>query len=222
MSPHRERVVRGTIVSEHLVHLFDEPASLVDTVATHLHEGWHRGDALLVAMQPRNWVLTSGELELKGCPVTALITSGRLVVYDAATTLAALMVDGEPDRQRFDTNVAAVVRRLCAGWPGLTAYGEMVDILAAEGNFIAAEHLEAFWNDLSTQCSFRLLCGYSSAHFGDARTARHLQRICSQHTGSGATPTDMLASWLLADRRSKLHMGTSHDAPATSRLGETG
>ena len=51
MPPHRERVVRGSVVSEHLIHLFNEPRSLVDTVTTHLYEGWRRGDRLLVAEQ---------------------------------------------------------------------------------------------------------------------------------------------------------------------------
>jgi len=48
-----------------------------------------------------------------------------------------------------------------------------------------AEHLEALWNTLSTECSFRLLCGYSSSHFDDERSAGHLDRICAQHTNSG-------------------------------------
>ena len=208
------------MVSEHSVHLFDDPASRVDTAATFLYEGFCRGDALLAAIQQGHWAMTSAELQLRGCPVAELVAAGRLIVLDAEATLAMLMINGAPDRERFDANVGAVVRRLCSAATGLTAYGEMVDILAADGNFIAAEHLEELWNDLSTQCSFRLLCGYSSAHFGDPRTTHHLERICSRHTESAAAaPTDLLASWLLADRRSKFHMGAPHDATAQAPVG---
>jgi hypothetical protein len=187
MSPHRERVLRGRVVSEHLVHLFDDPRNLVETVATYLFEGWRRGDMLLVIARPANWALTSAELDMKGCPVTEMIGTGRLVILDAVTVLATFLVNGEPEPAKFESNVAALVYRLCAESPaGLTAYGEMVDILAADGNFIAAEHLEELWNSLSANCSFRLLCGYSSAHFADRRNARHLQQICGLHTN--ATP----------------------------------
>lgn len=207
MSPHRERVVRGSVVSEHLVHLFDEPKSLVDTVATYLCDGWRRGDALLVVARASHWALTSVELAARECPVDELVAAGRLVVLDAPTTLAAFMVNGEPDRDRFQQSVGDTVRRLCReSSAGLTIYGEMVDILAAQGNFIAAEHLETLWNTLSTECSIRLLCGYSSSHFGDERTGKHLNRICEMHMDSGSRPTDLLASWLLADRLSQFHI----------------
>ena len=199
--------MRGSVASEHLVHLFDEPRSLVDTVATFLDQGCRRDDTLLVVARAGNWVLTSVELTAKGCPVEALTAAGRLVVLDAPTTLASFMVNGEPDPEHFDRQIGDVVRRLCReSSAGVSAYGEMVDILAAQGNFIAAEHLETLWNDLATECSFRLLCGYSSSHFGDERHARHLDRICAQHSHAGSNSTDLLASWLLDHRRSQFHI----------------
>ncbi len=161
----------------------------------------------MVIARAANWTPTAAELTAKGCPVEEITAAGRLIVLDAPTTLASFLVNGEPDRKKFDEQVGALVHRLCReSSAGVTAYGEMVDILAGQGNFIAAERLETLWNNLSTECSFRLLCGYSSAHFGDARTAQHLDRICAQHTHAGASETDLLASWLLADRRSKFHI----------------
>ena len=207
MSAIRERVVRGSVASEHLVQLFDEARSLVQTVAAFLRDGWERGDTLLIVARAANWALTSVELEAAGCPVPDLTASGRLMFLDAPTTMATFMVNGDPDPEKFRHSVGDLVHRLCVeSERGLTVYGEMVDILAAQGNFSGAEQLEALWNNLSTECSFRLLCGYASAHFGDERTARHLHRICEMHTGASAGAADLLASWLLADRRSKLHI----------------
>ena len=82
----------------------------------------------------------------------------------------------------------------------------MVDILAGQANFDGAEKLETLWNELSETASFRLLCGYSASHCGDERTAKHLQAICGCHTGASARPTDLLATWLLANRRPKYHL----------------
>jgi hypothetical protein len=209
MSPHRERVIHGTVVSEHLVQLFDESESLIAGVSTFLFDAWKRGDHLLVIARASNWAMTAPELEAQGCPVPALIAEGRLIVLDAATTLAAFMVNGDPDPVKFQASVGDLVTRVCAESPhGVAAYGEMVDILAAQGNFRAAEQLEGLWNELSQACSFRLLCGYTAAHFGDERTASSLQAICAAHTHASARPLDLLSTWLLANRRPKYHLDT--------------
>jgi hypothetical protein len=38
------------------------------------------------------------------------------------------------------------------------------------------------WNELGLRLSFTLLCGYSSAHFADASTARMFAEICDRHS----------------------------------------
>ena len=208
MAPHRERVVRGRIASEHLVHLFDDTPSLVETVARYLSDGWRRGDRLLVVARAANWMLIAEELRSSGCPVEELVDGGQLHALDAATTLASFTIDGEPDRDAFRRQIGDLVRQQCAETAaGVTAYGEMVDLLAGQGNIIAAERLESFWNDLSAECSFRLLCGYSSSNFGDAHRARHLEGICAHHSGADAGTTDLIGTWLLADHRARYHVG---------------
>ena len=209
MSPHRERVFKGDVSSEHLVQLFDEPESLVSGVADFLYAGWSRGDNLIVVARSAHWALTSKELEARGCPVAETVASGRLVVLDAATTMATFMINGAPDRERFNAVVGELVASLRAGSKaGLSVYGEMVDLLVAQGNFEAAERLEALWNELGQTCSFCLLCGYSSAHFGDESTSAHLHEICGLHDRASARTTDLLATWLLANRRPRYHLDT--------------
>jgi hypothetical protein len=185
MSSHRERVLRGNVSSEHLVQLFDESQSLIEGVAAFLDEGWKRGDCL---------------------PVGQATSNGRLVVLDAGTTLATFMVNGDPQPEKFLENVGEVVARLCTASEGrLSIYGEMVDVLVEQGNFVGAEQLEALWNGLGERWSFRLLCGYCAAHFGDERTARHLHAICNAHHSATARATDLLATWLLSNRQSTFH-----------------
>lgn len=207
MSSHRERVVRGSVVSEHLVHVFDETRSLVHTVATYLDEGWKRRDTLLVVARHHNWALTAVELEGRACPVEQLLASGRLITLDAPAVLETFAVDGEPEHEKFRQEIGILVRRLCAqSLNGVAVYDEMADLLATSSNFIGAERLEALWLELSAQCSFRLLCGYSASP--DRRT--HVEPIDGVRDVDAADASvrasKLLESWLLADRRSNYHM----------------
>ena len=209
MSSHRERVVHGNIVSEHLVQLFDETESLVASLHAYLLDAWKDGAGLLVVARAPTWALTAAELEASGCPVPALIADGKLVVLDAATTLATFMINGEPNVEKFRATVGDLVERTSETANGrLAIYGEMVDVLVTQGNYLAAQQLEEMWNHLGQRCSFTLLCGYSSANFGDERTSGHLNAICAAHTRSTSRPTDLLATWLLANRRPRYHLET--------------
>jgi hypothetical protein len=74
----------------------------------------------------------------------------------------------------------------------------MVDLLAEEGNFHGAEQLEALWNELGTQYSFTLLCGYSAAHFAAPNAGNALDSICRAHSHVRTDVADPLGTWLIA------------------------
>jgi len=207
---HRERVFRGQVTSEHLVQLFDDGASLAETVSDFLFEGWVQGCTLLVVARPHAWAATSERLISLGCNVPEATASGRLIALDAATTLASFSQNGLPLADRFEAEIAALVNRLVAENPaGLRIYGEMVDLLAAQGDFAAAEQLEILWNELGTHAPFTLLCGYASANFADERSAAALQSICGTHSKTTVKPTDLLGAWLLSGRQPRFNAGLS-------------
>ena len=82
-------------------------------------------------------------------------------LLDANTTLSSLLVDGEPDRDRFQSIVGALMSDVCARNPsGVSVYGEMVGLLWSRGQAVAAMRLEEFWNELQRELPFSLLCGY--------------------------------------------------------------
>lgn len=199
-----------TIESLHAAQLFDETESLIVSTSAYLVDGWRRGDNLLVIARPAHWALIAAELGASGCPLVDHVASGRLVALDASTTMATFMANGRPDADTFRDVVGGIVERLAGGMSGVrngvTVYGEIVDVLAARGNFAAAVQLEGLWNDLAAHHTFRLLCGYASANFGDERTAEHLHAICGAHGAVHARRSDLLASWLLANRRSRYHL----------------
>ena len=80
---------------------------------------------------------------------------------DADTTLSSLLVDGEPDRDRFRSVVGTLLSDLCSRHAGgVSVYGEMVGLLWSQGRVAAALRLEELWNELQRELPFSLLCGY--------------------------------------------------------------
>ncbi len=194
---YKERVVRGNVQSEHIVQLFDTPESLADTVATFLQDGYTRGETLLLAITPRHWVLTAALLERGGCSIAEAMSSAQLTVVDAAAMINQFMRDGRPDPILFDEVIGGIVRVLNARGAPLRIYGEMVDLLAFEGDFVGAFELEELWNALGEREPFRLFCGYSTAHFGNPRSGGALRQICQTHSHVRTSPRDILSSFLL-------------------------
>ena len=82
-------------------------------------------------------------------------------LLDADTTLSSLLVDDEPDRDRFRSVIGTLLCDVCARHPdGVSVYGEMVGLLWSERRVAAAMRLEEFWNELQRELPFSLLCGY--------------------------------------------------------------
>jgi DcmR-like sensory protein len=193
--PQSEREL-NTSRLEHALQLFDGRDSLADSVSGFLRDGLGAGDRLLVVMAPANWDAAVSRLRQQGLDASLAVAAGRLTVLDAAATMAAFMRNGSPDRELFEGSVGTLVRAL-SGQGRLRIYGEMVDLLASEGDFRGALQLEAFWNDLQRRESFILLCGYSAVNFGDPKFTDALRMTCHAHSNVRANPRDVLATLLL-------------------------
>jgi len=197
----REEIVRGGTTSEHIVQFFDSRESMANSVAAFLAEGCRQGERLLVVAKPKNWIAIADSLRAGGHAFAdGLDTS--LTVLEADTAMSQFMRHGLPDSLLFHRTIGELVRKLAADQHvGLRIYGEMVEVLAEEGNFHAAQRLEELWNELAVRHPFILLCGYSSAHFASRETREALLDICATHTQVHRTHADSLAEWLLDDDR---------------------
>jgi hypothetical protein len=194
----KEKVVRGATASEHIVQFYDSRESLANSVATFLAEGCRQGEQLLVVAKPTSCVAIASRLKARGFSL-ADGKGATVTILDAHTALGQFMCRGLPDSVLFHKTVGELIRKLAAVQPkiGLRIYGEMVEILAEEGNFHAAHRLEELWNELAVRYSFVLLCGYSAAHFAGRDSREALASICSAHSLVHKTGTDPLADWLL-------------------------
>ena len=177
----------------HRLQLFDTPQSLAQSVTQFLLEGYERGENLLIAAKRRNLDAILAALEAHHC-FSGDHDRQRLVALDATELLTHLRRNGVIDALRFEAEIGTLVERLSVSGP-LRVYGEIVEVLAEEGDFDGAVTLETLWNGLSERYPFTLMCGYSSAHFSSDASA--LRRICDTHNHVSACTDDTLGSYLL-------------------------
>jgi hypothetical protein len=152
---------------------------------------------MLAVMDGARWSAVAMRLSARGLPVDEALRLGYLTVRNAQETLKKFMIRERPHPGLFLASVGTLVSELAAFGKPLRIYGEMVDVLAARGEYTAASELEALWNELGERHPFTLFCGYGSAHFGDPRTAAALRRICTSHSEVLSSPGDLLGSFLV-------------------------
>jgi hypothetical protein len=194
--PFRETVVRGSDAHDHIVQFFDTLDSLGATVGDFARAGLAANEAVLIVARGEAWRKIAGCLTARGEDVDGAVRRGELVVRDAAALLSQFTRIGWPDRARFEAVVGRLVGEL-ARRGKLRVYGEIVDVLAADGDFGAAVELERLWNDLARRETFSLFCGYSALHFGPQGNSEALKLICRCHSAARADVEDDLATWLL-------------------------
>ena len=195
-----ERIIRGSIQSEHFLTLFDAVSTRAVMVAEFVMQARADGEPVLVVATRPHWdaiVLAAAE---RGVDLNRAVREETVIQRDAEALLRLFSRAGLPDAALFDRHVGGLVRQL-RGTGRLSAYGEMVDLLAARTEFDAALLLENLWNVLAERETLRLMCGYESAHFVPHGAAARLRAVCESHCRTQMHPDDSLGQWLLAEAR---------------------
>jgi hypothetical protein len=179
--------------AEHAVQFFDSHQTAATAIAEFVRQGVARSERMILIARPPDWTRAAVELS-RDIDLSTLVESGTLTVLDSVRTLDALSRDGWPSADRFNQLIATMIDGAARGGP-VRAYGDMVDVLAADGHFEAAARLEELWNDLRARIPFVLFCGYSSAHF--CKDGHALTRIRELHSHERRVDSDVVASHLL-------------------------
>jgi PAS domain S-box-containing protein len=168
----------------HAVQFYEDDAFLAATVGDFVAEGLAVGQPAIVIATKRHREAFAAHLSRSGVDIDAARKSGLLTELDARETLATFMNGAMPDERRFQTVIGSRIEKsLQAGrHPTVRAYGEMVDVLWADGNAAAAISLEDLWNQLGSSHGFSLLCAYSLRSFAAAEHATDFRAICDLHT----------------------------------------
>ncbi len=170
----------------HVVQFYETEAFLTDDVSRFIGMALGAGDAgVVIATKEHRQGIAQG-LEVRGLDTDRAIVQGRYVALDAAETLGKFMTGGLPDADRFNHVIGDVITRAKRAASGrqarIAAFGEMVALLWAEGNYNAAIRLEQLWNGLSETHSFSLRCAYPMSGFAGNGHSEPFLKICAEHS----------------------------------------
>ncbi|HEX3600792.1 MAG TPA: ATP-binding protein [Lacipirellulaceae bacterium] len=184
--------------SGHFVQFYENDEFLLDSVTAFIETSLSANGYGLVVATPEHRESLHRKLAARGLDLAAAAASGQYVELDAADALSQFMVNGAPDRRRFEDSVGKTIARLTHPTKRLHAFGEMVAILWMEGNRDGAIALEQLWNELSQRHRFALLCAYPISGLGDDQSGSFAD-VCSCH--NHVIPAESYAATASEDQR---------------------
>lgn len=194
LSPAPRKNSRGQFA--HVVRFYADDSSYLDALYRSVEAALKSGGAALVIATEAHRVGIASRLKESGLDAARAIEGGRLVFLDAAETLSRYMSGCMPDPVSF-ANVIGVqierARRTTENGSGqVSAFGEMVAVLWADGKLDAAVALERLWNQLAETHAFTLHCAYPMKGFDREEHGELFLKICAEH--SGLVPGETRAS----------------------------
>ncbi len=166
----------------HTVQLFDTTTRLAGSVAAFLAPALGDEGAVLLISTPGHRTAVAAALGARGLDVAAALDAGRYVEWDGGAFADALLVDGLPDRLRFQAAVLPFLQALYEEHGPVRVYGDAVADLWARGEEDAAAALEALWNEIAGP-TFLRYCAYPESLVADADAkARWDAGVRAQHT----------------------------------------
>jgi hypothetical protein len=132
---------RGMSESEHFVQFYEADGFLLNSLSGFIGTAITSGDGALVVATSAHREGLDELLRTNGLDLESAKALGQYVSLDAAETLSKFMVDGLPEPTRFHKVIGNVIESVTDGRNCVRAFGEMVALLWAEGNYAAAIRL---------------------------------------------------------------------------------
>src|SRR5712692_3280757 len=166
----------------HLVQFYEDEHFLYEAVTLFVAPGLKHGDGVIVIATRPHCAAFEKRLEAQGFDVQSIKAQGQLAMRDAADTLSQFMVRGIPDAEKFISVVGGLIDKMGEQYSKIRIYGEMVDLLWAEGNLHGTIELEELWNGLAQTHCFTLLCGYGMGNFSQHLHGNAFHKVCRTHS----------------------------------------
>jgi hypothetical protein len=180
------RSVSSAIAEEprHIVHFYEDDRFIVERASRWMASALRAGASGVIVATEAHRLAIEARLPGLGVDLGGVWRQERLVMLDAAATLARFMMSGAPDPDRFDKVIRTVVAKASERSPNrfVLIFGEMVALLCAANNPEAAIRLEQLWNELAKSLQFSLDCAYPLSVFVDRGEADLMVRICAEHS----------------------------------------
>ncbi len=169
----------------HTVQFYGEDSSLLDELSRFIGTALVAGEAAVVIATKAHRDGLTQRLQSRGFETATAVEQGRYIALDAAETLAKFMRSGWPDAGLFVETIgsvldqpAAVGGKTCR----ISAFGEMVALLWAQGNAEAAVRLEQLWNNVAKTYPLSLRCAYPMSEFNRENHGDPFLQICAEHS----------------------------------------
>jgi hypothetical protein len=184
MAPSWSDFLFGAVPRGHGVQVYRETEELADTAAEFFAVGFEQDEPGVLVARREHATLVRDRLRALGWITDGADANARLIVADAAATLAALLEDGRPGAERFNRVIGDLLASAGerADGPPVRVFGEMVDLLVERGDAQAAVELEQLWNDGLRRRNFSLLCAYRLDIFDPAAQATTIPDVCRAHS----------------------------------------
>ena len=167
--------------NEHLVQFYDTDAFLLDAVSDFIGAAVRAGGTGIIIATLSHRQELDVRLRAYGLDIAAARAQGRYVDLDAAETLSRFVVGGSPEPMRFSKIMGEIIEGAAAG-RHVRIFGEMVSLLALEGDFGGAMRLEELWCTLQEIHQFALFCAYPLECLDQAAQAGFAGDVCNAHS----------------------------------------
>lgn len=166
-------------MSDHIVQFYETDDFLMPEIERFVRAGLQIGEVSVL-------VATTAHIK----KLAPLLKQEKCIAIDAHMALSNFMIRGKPDAARFSRFANSAIEAASArGGTRIRAFGEMVGILATDGQHAAALELEGLWNETIARHGFPLYCAYPMSAFLNPGEEAALANICNAH--SHVSPPEM-------------------------------
>jgi hypothetical protein len=148
--------------SAHIVYSYADDNDLVDAVVLFASAGLSKKEGVILIVTAEHERLIRQRLERERFELSELQRSGWLVFANAENVLAAFLIGGIINEDRFKAGIGSLIDsvRKRAGTRSVRVFGEMVDLIWTS-NLLATLRLEQLGNEVIESHSVTVLCAYS-------------------------------------------------------------
>jgi MEDS: MEthanogen/methylotroph, DcmR Sensory domain len=168
----------------HLVQFYEPDFFPARSIAEYVRSGTEAEESSLIVTTPDHTGMIKECLKAGGVEANALERAGLLTCLNAESTKADLLGSGPLCEKSIHDVFGRALMHATKSSPNrrMRVFGEIVSLLAEDGDYDACVELEGHWNRLAAQHSFRLYCSYSLACFVDESSAQTMCDVCDLHS----------------------------------------
>lgn len=174
--------------SLHDVVFYSNQSSFLETLSQFLGSALKAGDATVVTVANSKRDSLIHRLEGMGLNVSALIEEGQYIPLDPTQLLSAFMVEGLPDRNRFQRIAGDIIqmatKALKREHNRVVICGECAPLLWSQGDAEAALSLEKLWNEIAQLNAIHILCAHPLVSFDSAAGQDVQERVRGEHSAA--------------------------------------